>query len=423
MQAQEGIYYRSSPMIGNSFCMLSLRAEYMSDIREIGNAMSAIWKHIEHLKKGIIFDLNVDIKHRKNGNLTVLVGYASSLFEMKDSQKRRPESFGDLNFKPPNADGGGNIIDGSSMTYSSRIVDNHLLSDHVVFQFIADAEFYTSRAAVEVWKVIHNLERTIGKPLLRITGLYKGFQRPDRRSWLGFHDGVSNLKSRERPYVIFINSRNLNSEDRWTLNGTYLTFMRIVLDIKRWEETDVHKQEILVGREKLTGCPIIGINKNGFPVRDGRCPVSGTTEVVDAGNEKFRERSAYRTNPHDRILQQSHISLSRPIDHVPIWNKKSSRIYRQGFEFLEQSEDNMGFIAGLNFVSFQNTPDRFFRSLMYQQNLLQKNSSENVPSLDRFMRVLIAGAFFVPPKIPNSPFPGAQIFFNDVELRKLRMSS
>ena len=399
--------------------MLSLRAERTAQISDIGYGIYAIWKHIEQLKKGILSDLNIDTKHRKSGNLTALVGYASNLFTIIDSQKRRPRSFGDLNFNSPNRDGGGNITDGSNMKYSSKITDNHLLSDHLVFQFIADAEFYTNRAVIEVWKIIRKLEKTTGKPLFRITSLYSGFQRPDRRNWLGFHDGVSNLKSRERPYVIFINSRNLNPVDIWTLNGTYLAFMRIILDIGKWEDTEVHEQEKLVGREKVTGCPIIGIDRNGNPVKDPRCPVPGTREVVDAGNEKFREPTAYGNFPRDKILLHSHVSLSRPKDNLPIWDNKSSRIYRQGFEFLAQSESNEGFVPGLNFVSFQNTPDRFFRSLTYQQRLLQKDTTDVVPTFNDYMKVLAAGIFFVPPKILNSPFPGAQIFFKDRELRKL----
>jgi Dyp-type peroxidase family len=418
---QEGIYYRSRPPIGNSFCILSLKSENSSQIGEIGRAIALVWKHLEHLKKGKTVDLEIDRKHRKIGNLTVLVAYGSSLFEMAGSQKKRPETFSEAwNFKVPESGGGGHILEGSGICYSRSVSKNHLLNDHIIFQFIADSEFYTNRAAVEVWKVIHRLERNRGTAPLRITGLYTGFQRADHRNWLGFHDGVSNIRSYERPYVISINSKYLDSDDKWTYHGTYLGFMRIGLNIEKWEDTTIAEQEILIGREKITGCPLIRIDKNGKPIKDHRCPVNGTSEIIDKGNERFREHPPYGMGPQGKILHYSHIGRTAPTDRIPIWDKKSVRIFRQGFEFLLPSSDNVGLLAGLNFVSFQNSPERLHRALTYQHTISQNGLGSNpIPNLDRFMSVFAAGIFFVPPKIHGEPFPGAQIFFNRSKLREL----
>lgn len=425
VETQEGIYYRANPPIGNSLCVLSLRSENTPAISEIGNALGLIWKHLEHLKKGITFDLDIDRKHRKIGNLSVLVAYGSPLFNVFGSQKKKPKSFSeDWNFKAPISGGGGPILEGSDLTYSTKTFVNHLLADHILFQFIADNEFYTKRAAVEVWKVLHKLERIGSSVPLRITGMYTGFQREDHRNWLGFHDGVSNIKSHERPYVISINSKYLSSEDKWTHRGTYIGFMRIAFDLSKWEDTDLVEQEILIGREKLTGCPLIRIGKNNKPVKDPRCPVIGTSEIIDPGNENFREHPPYGTGRQDNILRYSHIGRTRPIDRIPIWDMKSVRIYRQGFEFLVPTSDNVGLLAGLNFVSFQNTPERLFRALTYRHEILKNGLvSASVPNLDRFMSVFAAGIFFVPPKAKDEPFPGAQIFFNRVEMRNFSKSS
>ena len=200
------------------------------------------------------------------------------------------------------------------------------------------------------------------------------------------HDGVSNIKSQERPNVISIDSRYLSSRDRWTLNGTYLAFLRIAINLEKWEDTSVTDQEILVGRDKLTGCPLISVDKNGKPRKDGRCPVPGTSEIIDPGNEYFREHPPYGVGGQDNILQYSHIGRSRPTDQVPIWDKKSYRIFRQGFEFLTSSSEEPGLIAGLNFVSFQNSPERLFRALSYRPTASQGQHSIGVlPNLDRFM--------------------------------------
>jgi len=125
--------------------------------------------------------------------------------------------------------------------------------------------------------------------------------------------------------------------------------------------------------------------------------------------------------PQRKILHYSHIGRTAPIDRIPVWDKKSLRVYRQGFEFLVPSADNAGILAGLNFVSFQNTPERLYRALTYQR-IIAKNGLESspVPNLDRLMSIFAAGIFFVPPKVQGEPFPGAQIFFNNSELRNLR---
>lgn len=418
---QEGIYYSEKPPIGNSFCILSLRADNATQISEIGGAVGKIWDNLVKLKKGIIPDLDIDSRHRKNGNLSVLLAFGYELFKIHGAQKERPTSFDNIwNFKPPDSGGGGVVLNGAGLTYSTKTFSNHLLMDHVLFQFIADNEFFTNRATVEVWKELQRMGKNKGKPPLRISGLYSGFQRADHRNWLGFHDGVSNIKSQERPHVISIGSRYLSPKDRWTLNGTYLAFMRIAFNLEKWEETPITEQEIVIGREKLTGCPIVGVDKNGRPVKDGKCPVPGTSEVIDHGNEYFREHPPYGIGTQGKILQYSHIGRARPIDQVPIWDKKSLRIYRQGFEYLSSSSEGSGIDVGLNFVSFQNTPERLYRALTYQHIGFQKSlGSTPLPNLDRFMSVLAAGVFFVPPKIQGEPFPGSEIFFNDVELRSL----
>ncbi|HEX7178317.1 MAG TPA: hypothetical protein VF220_01230 [Nitrososphaeraceae archaeon] len=420
-ELQEGIYYRSKPSIGNSFCVVSMRSENNSQIDYIGTAVAQIWNRLIKLKSGIVADLNIKPIHRKKGNLTILVGYGSKLFDLPGSKKIKPVNFSkNWNFKPPSPRGGGCLIEGSEMKYSPKVIDNHLLFDHIIFQFIADNAFYTTRAAVEVWKELHRLEKKTGHSPLRITGLYTGFQRADQRNWQGFHDGVSNLKSRERPYVISIDSRYLSSQDKWTLHGTYLAFIRIGIDLEKWQDTDIRNQEILIGRDKLTGCPLIRVDENGRPIKDVRCPVPGTSEVIDRGNEYFRDYSPSKSRIGKDILDYSHIGRSRSADRVPVWDRKSFRIFRQGFEFLMASDEHPGFIAGLNFVSFQNTPERLFRTLTYHKAIRPEPfRSEPSNNFDQFLSVFAAGIFLVPPVVKNELFPGARIFFSDSELRYL----
>ena len=419
---QEGIYFRLKPTIGNSSCIISLRAENSTRITEIGYLIGKIWGRLQKLKQGIIADLDIDVKHRKSGNLTILVAYGAGLFEISDAKRTRPASFGAYwNSKERNPRGGGHLLENSDIRYSKGTVCNHLIRDHVLFQFIADNEFYTNRAAVEVWKELNSQREKGNRPQLHITGLYQGFQRADKRSWLGFHDGVSNLKTHERPYVISINSMQVTSQDRWTANGTYLAFIRFLLDLEKWEETPVDQQEKIIGRHKLTGCPLIGVDDKERGLRDPRCPIPGTSEVVDPGNENFRDHPPYGFTTRTKFLQYSHIGSTSPIQRIPSWDRKSLRIFRQGFEFLLPSNTESGFVAGLNFISFQNTPERLFRALSYHNLILQKgNSKLPITTLDQFTSVEAAGIFFVPPVYQDEPFPGAQIFFDKKEIAVLR---
>src|SRR6185503_16321631 len=170
-ELQEGIYYASKPAIGKSFCVLSLGAGETSRIAEIGMGLGKIWETLKNLKKGIISDLKVDTKHRKTGNLSVLIGYGSNIFNISGVEKKRPISFvKEMNFKNPLPEGGGTILDDSNLKYSKKICHNPLLEDNIVLQFIADDEFYTSRAIVEVWRELHRLKENLGISPLRITG-------------------------------------------------------------------------------------------------------------------------------------------------------------------------------------------------------------------------------------------------------------
>lgn len=420
-EMQEGIYYRSKPPMGNSLCFISLRSDDSSKIMETGKIIVQIWNRLRDLKEGILADLKIDPKHRKRGGLSVLIGYGPRIFEIKDSKKTRPLNFNtEWNFKQPNPQGGGVIVDGSNIKYSSNINENHLLYDHIIFQLIAENEFYTSRAAVEIWKELRRWNKHSKSTPLRITGMYAGFQRADRRNWQGFHDGISNLKRQERPYVISIDSRNLSSMDKWIAGGSYLAFMRISIDLESWEDLNIREQEKLIGRDKLTGCPLIKIDKYGNPVKDSRCPVRGTTEVIESGNEYFRDYPAHLTRFEDKLLQYSHIRKSRPSDRVPFWDRKSSRIYRQGFEFLSASSNNQTFIMGLNFISFQNSPERLMRALTYRNKISSVDPHPNViNTVERYFSVSAAGVFFVPPVVRGEIFPGAKIFFGERDLRIL----
>jgi deferrochelatase/peroxidase EfeB len=272
----------------------------------------------------------------------------------------------------------------------------------------------THRAIVDTWAFLADNK---DERLVQFSKFYTGFQRPDQRNWMGFHDGLSNMKSVERKSAIAIESAAPNSSEQWTTNGTYLAFMRISIDLAKWNKLTVQEQEILIGREKLSGCPIIGLDKNNKPVKDKRCPVPGTVEVIDKGNEVFREHPRYgSTNLQegvtDNILLYSHVGSTRKAVGIPSWKKESFRIFRQGYEFLEPADTFPGFRVGLNFISFQNTPERITGSLKdWRRQDKYTQGVENHPrSMNEYLYVRAAGIYFVPPRKEGEEFPGSSIF-------------
>ena len=111
----------------------------------------------------------------------------------------------------------------------------------------------------------------------------------------------------------------------------------------------------------------------------------------------------------DPVVRASHVQ--RANHHIrPASDFGSRRIFRQGYEFLEWADGPPGFRAGLNFVSFQDTPSRLLKMLTAGGWLGGTNfggDDEGHPELASLLSVYGAGVYFVPPVVQGEPFPGA----------------
>ncbi|MGH4000764.1 MAG: hypothetical protein ACRDTJ_25250, partial [Pseudonocardiaceae bacterium] len=98
---------------------------------------------------------------------------------------------------------------------------------------------------------------------------------------------------------------------------------------------------------------------------------------------------------------------------LPINSRNSLRVFRQGYEFLEPLDQAPGFRAGLNFVSFQDTPERLRRMLTQDTWLGRINfggdPARQLPGMDRLLTVRAAGIYLAPPNGEGESFPGASI--------------
>jgi deferrochelatase/peroxidase EfeB len=415
---QQGIYHSPTSQPSNSFAVVLLRAIDSSEPGRIRHTLANLWKMYLNLKKGFVADLSMKTKNPHHGNLSILVGYGPKIFEINGVKRARPSYLtSQWLFRQPTV-GGGPILEGIGLKYANDIISNEISNDHVIIQFIGDNQLVTHRAVVETWKALRRIEIDASAAPMIMRSFYTGFNRPDRRGWLGFHDGLSNIKSSDRLEAIVIDKKDLDPPDYWTANGgTYMAFLRITVDLDIWESIPVKEQERIVGRQKTTGCPLIKIDENDNNIPAKGCPVRGTYEITEEENKSFREypmnnlqKKIYRNS--NTSLENSHIARALKTYKKTNTANISDRIFRQSYEFLEPLENYPFFRTGLNFVSFQRGTDRLFRILKYGlgRTNFGGNPENPIPGTDRLFLVRAAGLFLVPPFQKGEEFPGEVIF-------------
>lgn len=414
---QEGIYYAGGTRPGRFFSIMFLKIQDGFSARDVGNTLYHLWQMYQDLKTGIVWDLpGHPVEKPKEGQepltrtLTVLIGYGPQCFNQQDGAYQPRQSLPKAlkNFSTP--ENSEPILENAGLKYAPNVQQSHpnVQACQVMLQFIAETPLAAYRPVVETWKLLYDLNPNPEEAPLKLITFYSGFNREDRRSWIDFHDGVSNMKSSQRVYAIETGGNETGS-DEWTCGGTYLAFIRINIDLAIWRSLSCSQQEIYVGRSKLTGCPLEKMNSEDKPIPVSGCPLSGT-EVVDREDNDFREPKTV----DDPFLKNSHVQRANHRESQP--NKiDSRRIFRQGYEFLETSKRYSGFTAGLNFVSFQDHPDRLTGILGDDGWLGEVNFGGEEGNLEDFLTVQAAGMYVVPPT-KDKGFPGSGIFLSDEEI-------
>jgi len=404
---QEGIFYDTKTTPGKFLCIVFLELDDEESVQSIKQELTDIWGIVQHLKNGEIRDLpNVELPDM---DLSVTLGYGKNLFGKFKLNKSIPNDLQQYgSFRQPKSGGGGKLLVGSGLNYSNKVFKN-MATEDLVLQFTADSELAVNRALVEVWKYFED-----SGSKTRIAKFYKGFQREDKRSWIDFHDGISNLKSgKDRLDALQI--KPLAGEDSWTEGGTYLAFIKLSVDLKTWRKLSQIEQEKIVGRAKLSGCPLQGF-EDGKPIAVSGCPFTGTKTIIDEiDGEQVNKDFFEPPSSVDQIIAKSHVQRANQ-HRSPTSHRDSLKIFRQGYEFLEPIDENPGFAAGLNFISFQDTPERLQRLLTQPTwlgniNFGGEEENNELPSL---LKVLASGIYLIPPFQSDEIFPGEQIFINEV---------
>lgn len=400
---QQGIYFKEGTTPAPYLGLVFLRNTRGAQASEVGRDLARLWKNLQELS-------SVSRNYEYNGQtslegISILIGYGEQVFDIGGVLRQKPTDLINSHFLAPTTNGG-EITSDSKLYYADDVRKNHALEEIIVLQFISGSESSISRSIIETY---HALQGTT----LYVSRFYTGFRGSDR-NWIGFHDGISNLKSEEREQVIFIQKKGYL--ENWLVKGTYMGFLRIAIDLRSWWTTKISEQELMIGREKSTGCPITRADSYGKAIPEPSCPLPGTKNVTEPRNSIFREYSiASRSLIPSKTdtLDYNHIRTTRNYQNIPSWDTKSFRIFRQGFEFLESSDSQLGFIAGLNFISFQNTPERLFGALTnWRKGAPFESEPTFFPGINAFLRVLSAGIFLVPPNGKEEIFPGSSIFLS-----------
>lgn len=247
-------------------------------------------------------------------------------------------------------------------------------------------------AAVEIWKLLVD-----EKLPLRVVGSFDGFARPDGRGWLEFHDGVSNLPAEDREVAV-----TATDDPPWMSGGTYMTFLRVEVDLTAWRRLTRDGQELAVGRNKLSGVRLLGVDRD----ETGRArPVTASSSGSAA-----QDRLDWIDPPQvsDELLEMSHIHRVNQHRSTPSapggW-----RMFRQGYDYLERLGPD-GPVLGLNFVSFQ-TDLAVIQHVMHLAGWLGDvnfGGRPGDPALRRPTTLSAGGLYALPPV--GRAYPGEILF-------------
>lgn len=394
-ELQDGIYLSPATRPPNAFLILTLVFYADVDATAARDALERISAVLTDLRAGLVRDLLATQESETDqpidaGTFDFLLGYGATFFDHAKglTEAARParltclarhrEPFKNLPWASDASRGGEGDL---CLQLTGR--DSHA----------------TSRAAVEVWKAIGDDQLP-----LAISGSFSGFARDDGRSWIGFHDGVSNIRPSQRLAAV-----ECQGDPEWNRGGTYLAFLRCAVDLAAWRSLSRSAQELLIGRDKLTGCALEGTTERNGELAPR--PYRGCPAAADASTE---DRDKFRDPPEtgDAVVEASHIHRANQ-NRTESTTHAGHRIFRQGYEYLAGLGPN-GPDLGLNFVSFQRDLEHLWQILGLPSWLGGVNfggrpdRGPSEPEPIELLSLEAAGFYAVPPR--EQPFPGAKLF-------------
>ncbi|WKD57159.1 putative deferrochelatase/peroxidase EfeN precursor [Corynebacterium capitovis DSM 44611] len=192
------------------------------------------------------------------------------------------------------------------------------------------------------------------------------------RNLFGQKDGTRNIKAEDTDALAEHVWIPAESSQPWAAGGTYMTVRRIQMNIEIWDTLRLSEQERVTGRDKPEGAPL-----------------SGTSE--------FDEPDFAATNARGVpvIDHKSHLYNVHPDQNGGI------RMLRRPFNFVDGSSEQGRLNAGLFFVAFTRTPDRF---------ATVHRSMSRDEMFTEYLKTTNTGTYLIPPGVGAEGFVGEGMF-------------
>lgn len=225
---------------------------------------------------------------------------------------------------------------------------------------------------------VRNLTRiAFGTAVIRWSQL--GFGRTSRttadqrtpRNLFGFKDGTANILAGDDDALA--EHVWVADEDgpEWLVGGSYLVARKIEMTIELWDRLRLAEQDRVFGRNKGEGAPL-------------------------SGGVEFTEPDFGATaQGRPAIDPNSHMRLAHPSSNDGI------RLLRRGYNFVDGNSEIGQLAAGLFFVSFQRSPERF---VAVQRRLSRSDL------MNEYVRHVGSGLWAIPPGADEGSFVGAALF-------------
>ncbi|MDP9135584.1 MAG: Dyp-type peroxidase [Actinomycetota bacterium] len=390
---QDGIYLAPGP-IPKAFRFVVFDVLPGTERAAAREAIARVWEILAGLRAGTVRDLEATRPDEQSVSIDgdtfdVLIGFGASFFDSKRglTAADRPHQLTALGHP-------GSPF--QSLGWAPGVAARSGEGD-LCLQLIGRDEHAVDRAAVEVWKAIVD----DALPLV-VRETFDGFARDDGRSWIGFHDGVSNIRQSQRRAAV-----ESTGDPDWNRGGTYLAFLRCEVDLVAWRGISRDDQEILVGRDKLTGHAlerVESVDGKLVPRAFAVCP------AVPGG--PLEQSDVFHDPPEtgDPLVEASHVHRANQNRAEPT-SSAAHRIFRQGYEYLEDVTAD-GPRLGLNFVSFQRDLEHLRQILTIPSWLgsvnfggVPRGPNATGPDPIHFIHLRAGGFYAIPPRA--EPFPGA----------------